>query len=288
MAKGNDGNYLQHCIEVEVAKHLAKTDPDGRLHVALTHGMAPFEKLDKTNDSVRKDSLYNALKATKESQNEEPLIVRAYRDVGASAYKYPNTAELLRKIIATESLSSGITEKDSSKYKKLARSWANSAISVENSSWRKQLCTGGILACPDDLKAPWLFSMDPMSYKDNDSKDDGYLYHSDSCLLKPFLQKYFDSGKLGVACFFVYNMNKDQQCKFWSFINGIAEHIEACKVLYGVRHNRKKSNIASLLYNDHKGALPSFPSEIKCWKVGESLKSLKAPSQGQVLVQGTN
>ncbi len=38
MAKGNDGNYLQHCIEVEAAARLAKGDPDGRLHATLTLG----------------------------------------------------------------------------------------------------------------------------------------------------------------------------------------------------------------------------------------------------------
>ena len=43
MAKGNDGNYLQHSVEIEVAFRLARKDPDGRLHIALTHGMAPAQ-----------------------------------------------------------------------------------------------------------------------------------------------------------------------------------------------------------------------------------------------------
>ena len=43
MAKGNDGNYLQHSIEIESATRLAGTDPRGRLHIALTHGMSPWE-----------------------------------------------------------------------------------------------------------------------------------------------------------------------------------------------------------------------------------------------------
>ena len=41
MAKGNDGNYLQHSVEVAVATHLVE-GRDG-IHVALSHGMAPFE-----------------------------------------------------------------------------------------------------------------------------------------------------------------------------------------------------------------------------------------------------
>jgi len=47
MAKGNDGNYLQHCIEVEAAVRLAEMDAAGRLHIALTHGMRPFEPFER-------------------------------------------------------------------------------------------------------------------------------------------------------------------------------------------------------------------------------------------------
>ena len=39
MAKGNDGNYLQHCVEVETATRLTQLDTQQRIHIALTHGM---------------------------------------------------------------------------------------------------------------------------------------------------------------------------------------------------------------------------------------------------------
>ena len=51
MAKGNDGNYLQHSIEVNAAMHLSQMDTNGRLHIALTHGMAPFERFEKSDQS---------------------------------------------------------------------------------------------------------------------------------------------------------------------------------------------------------------------------------------------
>ena len=35
MAKGNDGNYLQHCVEVESAMRLVQMCAEGRLHIAL-------------------------------------------------------------------------------------------------------------------------------------------------------------------------------------------------------------------------------------------------------------
>jgi len=55
MAKGNDGNYLQHCIEVEAAARLAQADPDGRLHAKLTLG-SKFEntKLGKDRRRIKR------------------------------------------------------------------------------------------------------------------------------------------------------------------------------------------------------------------------------------------
>lgn len=43
VAKGNDGNYLQHSIEVAIAWQLVTRIAGSRLHIALTHGMAPYE-----------------------------------------------------------------------------------------------------------------------------------------------------------------------------------------------------------------------------------------------------
>ncbi len=126
MAKGNDGNYLQHCVEIEAAVRLSQADRRGRLHVALTHGMAPFEKLEEAK--ANKGLLHGALcEAAGEPRCNEREIVRAYRRSWASqAYRpdianlfdelksekhYPNSAELLRAIIGRDQLSDGITEK---------------------------------------------------------------------------------------------------------------------------------------------------------------------------------
>jgi hypothetical protein len=61
VAKGNDGNYLQHSIEVAVALRLAATDPARRLHVALAHGMAPFETCDNPPAGQSRSLLERAL-----------------------------------------------------------------------------------------------------------------------------------------------------------------------------------------------------------------------------------
>ena len=46
MAKGNDENYLQHCVEVEAAGRLTQVDAQGRVHIALVHGMEPCESFE--------------------------------------------------------------------------------------------------------------------------------------------------------------------------------------------------------------------------------------------------
>ena len=149
MAKGNDGNYLQHCIEIEAATRLAQIDTKGRLHLALTHGMKPFEKLEKPNRNAH-CLLYDALSEASRNppQCDERQIVKAYRKTMASKERYPNTAELLRAIMKTDKLSGGITEYDGDKYKMLAKSWFGSKINVAHSSWRKQLGPDGAPEVP--------------------------------------------------------------------------------------------------------------------------------------------
>ncbi len=281
MAKGNDGNYLQHCIEVEAAARLAKADPDGRLHIALTHGMAPFESLDKISDSIQKDLLYRALKdADGKPQSNEPLIVRAYRDAEASREHYPNTAELLRVVVGAEKLSGGITEVDSKKYATLAKAWSNSEVDVECSSWRSQLMKDGILNCPVNLDKPWIFSMDPMSYREECGEDDDYIYLSDLENLQPFLKDYSNSEQPGAACFFVYNVDSqgsEKQEQFWSFIDEIAKFLDAQKSSFWIPHNNRetKSNLAGILWKNQDSCLEPIPFGVKiaCGNAGNSARS---------------
>lgn len=290
MAKGNDGNYLQHCVEVEAAVLLAQTEPNSRLHVALTHGMAPFERIGEPKGNAY-SLLYGALcEAASEPKCSEREIVKAYRSSWESqAYRpdiknlfdelrsgkhYPNSAELLRAVIGTTRLSGGITEWDETNRKELSAAWDDSNIKVAQrrprpfNSWREQLNPDGVLSCPKSLDVPWLFSMDPMSYKENGSEDDEYLHHSDLCLLAPALERYVGSGQPGVACFFVYNLSagvENQQGKFCSFINEIAKHIGVDKRFYSVQHTPTKINIAGLLFSGAKLAEEFDPPKIELW-----------------------
>ena len=214
MAKGNDGNYLQHSVEIEAAARLAKMDPEGRLHIALAHGMAPFEPLEAGKGQVR-GRLDAALKASREPPRPgESAIVAAYRETCASADNYPNSAELLRSVIGADKLSGGITEIDRTKYDQLSDAWAGSRVVPRCSSWRREMDAGGMLACPEDLQAPWLFTMDPMTYTEGNAADDDKLHRADIDLLSATLGRYVESGQPGTAALFAYAVWRERGA-FW-------------------------------------------------------------------------
>ena len=271
MAKGNDGNYLQHCIEVEAATHLTQFDPKGRLHIALTHGMKPSEKLDEPRGSAHR-LLYDALLESEgQHQCNERLIVKAYRKTTASRESYPNTAKLLRAVIGTDKLSGGITEVASEKYKVLADAWSGSRVNIAYSSWRKQLGPDGVLACPDHLEIPWLFSMDPMTYKQDRCKDDDRLYYSDIGRLVDTLGQYIGSEQPGIAALFVYNMGIqgcNAQKQFWRFICELERQLGMHACHYWLPHRGGNLNLAGLLYSDTELSVGFNPP---CAKRGEEI-----------------
>ena len=73
MANGNDGNYLQHSIEVALAVRLAALDFGGRLHIMLCNGMAPFERCDPPRDGQAVQKLNLALKMSCIRPNQRKL-----------------------------------------------------------------------------------------------------------------------------------------------------------------------------------------------------------------------
>ena len=263
MAKGNDGNYLQHCIEVEAAVRLAKMDTKKkRLHIALTHGMAPFEpfevSLNQPKPGLCRRLLRCKLKESKKPrQSDEPAVVDAYRKTKVSEKCYPNSAELLRAVIGTDNLSGGITEIDSENHMQLANAWSCSNVKTVCSSWRKEI-PEGILACPNDLRTPWLFTMDPMTYSEGGDKHDN-LNGSDIGILSCALSRYFSSGNPGVASLFVYKVGKngDVQSHFRKFIQDLKDCVvdklsgrfEVNVSYYSLTHNGGNRNLAGLIHS---------------------------------------
>ena len=256
MAKGNDGNFLQHSVEVAVAERLRAENPAG-LHIALTHGMAPFEKFDKRRNGCS-CGLDLALRLSgQDPQEDEPLIVAAYRRTCASDTNYPNSAELVRAIRGDNGLVGGITETSATKHGKLTRAWHGSSVKVCRASWRSQV-HDGVLACPDDLQVPWLFSMDPMTFRKGSQgatlgRDDGNLYDADMTLLCEALTPFVGSRQPGVATLFVYGVNRERKQAFWQFADQLAASVSTgcpdsglCR--YSLTHRRGYHNLVALLY----------------------------------------
>ena len=267
MAKGNDGNYLQHCIEVEAATRLAQSEPNGRLHIALTHGMKPFEEFERPNgaaSSILCDSIREA--SCDKPHLDERKIVTAYRKTQASKDHYPNSAELLKAVLGKDRLSGGITEENEDRHKELAKTWSGTGLKAIRSSWREQLGADGALRCPGDLRTPWLFSMDPMTYRENGCDDDDNLYRADSCRLEDTLRQYFRSGQPGIACLFVYNMglqgNNPQQ-QFWAFMGDLARRLGMHTGSYWVAHRGGNLNLAGLLFSTIELCFGFVPPTIK-------------------------
>ena len=64
MAKGNDGNFLQHSIETAVGYQLSRLAADRELHLSITHGMAPFEACGTVANGQESRRINDALNQT--------------------------------------------------------------------------------------------------------------------------------------------------------------------------------------------------------------------------------
>lgn len=247
MAKGNDGNYFQHSIEVAAAVQLAATDSAGRLHVVLAHGVAPFEPCEESRIGQARSTLERTLSLSyRPAETKELPIVTAYRATGATFKRYPNSAELFRHVVGAAKLSGGIAEVDRSKYEQLANAWKDSLVVPINASWRSQLGHGGVLACPAALEKPWLFTLDPMTYREDGETDDNNLYRADLTPLSATLQHFVQSGKPGVAALFVYAVRPDVRPLFWGFASDLASRVGVTLISCWMAHQGGNRNLAAL------------------------------------------
>jgi hypothetical protein len=277
MALGNDGNYLQHSIEAALAYRLAILRKECRLHIAFTHGMAPFEPCESLPPNPPAYNLFDeALNhAEKRRTAGKPVIVRGYELTKASRKRYPNSGEIVAELVGgRQQLTGGITENDDpssrfsfvgaggkfgGKFEALQAQWRGTTVAVAKSSWRDQVGQDGILACPPTLQTPWLFSMDPMSYAESGGADDNRLYRADETLLRDVLARYVQSNQPGAASLFVYSMNLDQRPTFWKFADDIAQHVGMSRISCWLPHRGGNRNLAAVLYTNDR--LPTNPRE---------------------------
>ncbi len=227
-------------------------DCEGRLHLALTHGMKPYEPFEIPLQEMRpgltrRDIKWALKEATKRQSGNERAIVHAYRKTGATEKRYPNSLELLKAIIGSEKLYGGITEICPAKHKWLTHACRNSKVKACCASWRTELQTG-ILSCPYNLQMPWLFSMDPMTYSDDDGDEcSNRLHRNDFSRLSDALKAYVASRQPGVAILFVYNVRKSVQEQFQKFIERLAHCAGMSTCCCWLTHRGGNRNLAGLL-----------------------------------------
>lgn len=249
VARGNDGNYLQHSMEVGLAHHLSKKG-SGCLHIALCHGMAPFEPCAPPKPRQQNGYLDEALEAVQQvAAPGDPPLVTAYRRTNASRENYPNSAELLAATVGREQLKGGIAETNPEKHEALAERWEDQGLDVSFGSWREALAVGGVLACPEGLNAPWLFTMDPMSFSLGQFQDDDRIYAEDLEPIADALKAYVATDKPGAAAIFVYGMMPEPRQHFWQFAEALGAPIGLAPHRYWMHHQGGNRNLVAVYLN---------------------------------------
>jgi len=211
VARGNDGNLLQHTVESELATALVTADSVRGLWLTCTHSMAPFEPMrprdEEIADRQQRFSHWWEMALRDESGDavrKEPAVLGAYRRCRKeNLSQYPNSAEIVSALIGRDRLAGVLIELDGAKAAELARRWDGTNIKTVNASWRSSLAE---LRAPAGLDRPWLFTMDPMQYVAKNEYDDAMLHPGDFGLLVDSVRSFLNSGQPGVFCVFCYSM----------------------------------------------------------------------------------
>lgn len=119
MAKCNDGNLLQHGIELAAVSAIAKPS----LRLTCTHSMAPREPCPEPKRDRRLRHWLN-------SQLDSPSVAAAYQKKKASIDSYANTSELVASRLGDENLCGDLFEVCETKVQQLRTRWFETELKV--------------------------------------------------------------------------------------------------------------------------------------------------------------
>lgn len=273
MAKGNNGNYLQHSIEVANASFLQPLNKKQSIHISLTHGMAPYELCDHCDIEflhtrrllqIAFDSIQTELPEGTHS------ILHAYRRTNASFENYPNTGELLAAIIGRDHLFGTIAEVDEKKCQQLKNIWINTNVSIFNKDWRYGVNVDSRPLCaPEGLNIPWLFSMDPNIFSTAEKIDPknnkifSYINESDIGFISKILNSFSNSKQPGIATIFSYGQQNSIE-PFRKFATSISKDTNGNIAFYRVLLRGGNRPIGAVIYyNLINNNLPNYPDDIE-------------------------
>ena len=231
MAKGNNGNLLQHTVEAELAWVLCKGAKP--LTLLSTHGMAPYEPFEERSSNAQgvralDAALYRAQSAT----NRKSAVLRAYRATQASASHYPNSAEIIGALLGRVNLRGLVCEKDHQKSAALAKAWAGTSLRVHSGSWRAAMPLF-VLPKPDS-KTAWLISLDPYSFvEDPPNRDDagGDLCPLDVASLEGVVGAHLETGAPGALAVFCYSLLPERRRRFDQELTNLSHRLGAQKLV---------------------------------------------------------
>jgi hypothetical protein len=207
MAKGNDGNFLQHAVEAELADLLARA---GEVRLVCTHAMAPFETLGQRRGSSchhRLDAWLARARLGQADRAGAPALARAYARLGASSDRYPNTREVVSAVVGERRLSGVLVERDPAVWSRLSDRAGGGRVRAVNASWRQAL-REGVLGPTGGSWKGWLLTMDPYQYRPGPRRDDGFIYREDLRDLTPICREYGSRAGPGALCLLSYSMER--------------------------------------------------------------------------------
>jgi hypothetical protein len=242
MAKGNDGNLLQHGIE------LAAVSAIDRLPTFLTctHSMAPRERC----DDPRRD---RRLRYWLNEAGNTPSVARAYRETNASLESYPNTSELIASLIGNEKLRGDLFEVCDDKIRELRARWNGYPVTVHGQSWRIGLGATTIPSKEDG----WLFTMDPMTFVSDDpnADDDNNLRPQDVDLLIDFFRRIGSFGSRWVISIFCFELRRGPGVNRYQLF---LDEMERFRHALGLRNETHEVSYG----NPHVGSVLSSSSDL--------------------------
>lgn len=230
MAKGNDGNLLQHGIELAAVSAIA----DRSLRLTCTHSMAPREPCPEPRRNRRLRHWLN-------SQLDFPSVAAAYEKTNASLESYPNTADLVASALGDDNVCGDLFEVSEIKVGQLRTRWSATELHVHGISSRQGLASVDF----PSAESSWLFTMDPMTFlADGDELiDDDKLRPSDVSLLINYFRNAPVLGPKWAISIFCFELRKGPTDYYHQFLNemqrlsnALGLRMDSLEVAYGNPH----------------------------------------------------
>lgn len=256
MAKGNDGNLLQHAVECEIVRNLQNQMGDKSFELIVTHGMAPFDRVTDTGRPATRlfrdwlDVGTGRDRRFREfAERNLPAVVVAYRRCLTTYLHYPNTGELVAAIVGRDRIVGDISEFDRAIADVVAATWQETSVCVHHGDWREH--TGAI----SDRRpvGPWLMTMDPMTFDLRGGHAD--FLHQDFALIDTCVRNRLDSEYPGCFCLFCYSMSLEREQIFRAQAGDFANRLNRCSAFLRAkaangRDHQLRHHVGMLISND--------------------------------------